>query len=199
MSVYADWMFSADENRLITAQHETAHALAYINFGLDFEYIDVPQAYTAVAPRPIDRWSSAVVALAGQLVDMRVMMDRHGDAAGIGEWIAHWEDTVEFAVDDLPFGTEEPDDDIFRTGAYLSAALPFAYAFVDINWPLIAELGDIVHEQERTPYADFMQLLGDRRPASLAPEALATATALFAPFADRLDALSDDMRVLPLR
>lgn len=145
----------------VTAEHECAHALAYIDRGYVFESVDVPHAMVRTPGLSIRASDLAAVCLTGPMVDLRYHIERERSAAaGIRSLLESWTEVTDYLSD-------EPDDDdaaahdIFGARGYLAGTVPGAWAFVSANWSLIQELAASIGDNAVT-YSELVARLGDR-------------------------------------
>ena len=119
------------ENERITAEHESAHSLAYDVHGLDFASIDAQNALTGPeTPRRIYGLTFARVSLAGAVVDALFTDD-------LPHMMRFWLECAEHQGGEDNDITSAPPE-------YFFDGLVWAFAFVETNAELIAEVADAV-------------------------------------------------------
>jgi len=124
------------DQRVIGAQHEIAHALAYLFFGRMFRAIDVDAdgvGAVSVDPTPIGPMDQSHIAAAGMAVELRYTQLFEGS-------VAEWFETLLAMVNEPD--REPEDDDLYRTNGYLFVSLPWALAFNAAYWLEIEEGGE---------------------------------------------------------
>lgn len=124
------------DQRVIGAQHEIAHALAYLFFGRMFRAIDVDAdgvGAVSVDPTPIGLMDQSYIAAAGMAVELRYTQLFEGS-------VAEWFETLLAMVNEPD--REPEDDDLYRTNGYLFVSLPWALAFNAAYWLEIEEGGE---------------------------------------------------------
>lgn len=122
------------DHHLIGAEHEIAHALAYLSFGRTFRAIDVDDdgvGAVSVDPTPINSMDQSHIAATGMAVELHYTQ-RFGGAA------REWLQTLAVMAKD----PDPEDDDLYRTNGYLFVSLPWALAFNYAYWPEIEEGGE---------------------------------------------------------
>lgn len=124
------------DHRVIGAQHEIAHALAYLFFGRMFRAIDVDAdgvGAVSVDPTPIGLMDQSYIAAAGMAVELRYTQLFDGS-------VEEWLQTLLTMVNEPD--REPEDDDLYRTNGYLFVSLPWALAFNAAYWQEIEEGGE---------------------------------------------------------
>jgi hypothetical protein len=130
-------------NYVTGARHEMAHALAYIAHDIPFASATLEEHGTGEVtsiPTMQPTESLAKIATAGQVIDLNVLRRRHGDGVALAQRLEGWRESV---------GDPEAEwsDAHIATGSWcLPSALPWALAFAETNFGLIAEAGDALIE-----------------------------------------------------
>jgi hypothetical protein len=142
----------ADQKWLITATHESAHALARLRFGWSFRSVkiwsdasgDVLGSVTYPADNNEDAFAIAIVCLAGPVAESRLTGIAIHDQPGSAEDLRMARAAL--AQIDLTPPLDE------------GAALPYVEALVDANWAVIREVARELVNRHELDYATVVRL-----------------------------------------
>lgn len=177
----AEW----EEARRVTAEHEAAHAIAYLARGLTFDYVSVEECLTAGSGRSISREDRAYTALAGPVIEMREGSALYGDPTwGLNVLDRAAEDALEVAA----YRADPEGDDMEGAAGYVEALLPSVAALVHVHHDVITEVAEAALKRDPLPYEGVIAIVGDRD-LSVPEENLVDAMIEWEEHRDRLEIL----------
>jgi hypothetical protein len=173
---------SHDDNVRIGAEHEIAHALAYIFYGGRFSHVELDEVGCGqVVSEP---WAArqdqiACIKMAGPAADFAYLADKNGEDAQIADAVDGWQ---------YYLGLSHPADDeeamrSDEAGALQMGLINYAFAwaagFHMANRDLISELGDeLQNDGGYLSYERVVAPAGDRIAGTGGPEMLRMFTKL---------------------